>query len=74
MSILKILGKVGAVAAGGAALFLAGKSGLGESLFSSKEDGVETDDLEATLQPTPTETEDVIETPEVETTEQEGSD
>lgn len=55
MSILKVLGKIGAVAAGGAALFLAGKSGLGESLFNGKDD-VDTNDLEQGLQPTPTET------------------
>ena len=55
MNIIKILSKVGAVAAGGAALFLAGKSGLGESLFNGKDD-VDTNDLEQGLQPTPTET------------------
>ena len=70
MSILKILGKVGAVAAGGAALFLAGKSGLGESLFNGKED-IATDDLEDTLQPT--ETTEETETVDT-TTEQEASD
>lgn len=69
MSILKILGKVGAVAAGGAALFLAGKSGLGESLFNGK-DSV---DLEQGLQPTPTE-ETVTETVEETTAQEEDSE
>ena len=72
MSILKVIGKIGAVAAGGAALFLAGKSGLGESLFNSK-DEVSTDDLEQGLQLTTTE--DIVEElSTVETTETEGSD
>lgn len=46
MKILKVLGQVGAVAAAGVGLILAGKSGFGSDLFSSKdEDGVATDDL-----------------------------
>ena len=45
MSILKVIGKIGAIAAGGAALILAGKSELGSSLFSNKDGGVDTDDL-----------------------------
>lgn len=75
MSILKIVGKIGAVAAGGAALFLAGKSGLGESLFTGSKD-VDTDDLEQGLQPTPTETETTEEPTVVEetTATEEGSD
>lgn len=66
MSILKVIGKIGAIAAGGAALILAGKSELGSSLFSNKEGGVDTDDL--TGVPIPEQTE---ETPEVETEVQE---
>lgn len=75
MNFRKIVGKIGAVAAGCAALFLAGKSGLGESLFNGK-DSVDTDDLEQGLQPTePTEmTEETTETETVDTTATEGSD
>lgn len=72
MNILKIVGKIGAIAAGGAALFLAGKSGLGESLFNGK-DSVDTDDLEQGLQPTPTE-ETVTETVEETTAQEEDSE
>jgi hypothetical protein len=65
MKILNILGKVGAAAAAVAGLVLAGKTGFGENLFSSKdEDGVATDDL--TNPEVPEETSEVVE--EVETT------
>lgn len=72
MSILKIAGKVCAGLLGAGALIVAGKSGLGESLFSGKDD-VDTSDLEKDLAPTPAD--DIVETPEmVDTTETEGSD
>lgn len=68
MNILKTLGKIGAVAAAGVGLILAGKSELGSSLFSNKEGGVDTDDL--TDVPIPEQTEEE-ETAEVETEVQE---
>lgn len=56
MKILKVLGQVGAAAAAIGGLILAGKSGFGSDLFSSKETGPETDDL--TDVPIPEQTEE----------------
>lgn len=73
MGLLKVIGKIGAIAAGGAALILAGKSELGSSLFSNKDGGVDTDDL--TGVPIPEQTEgqapEVVEEEEVQEEEEE---
>jgi hypothetical protein len=47
MKVLNIIGKVGALAAAGVGLVLAGKTGFGSDLFSNKDadDTLPTDDL-----------------------------
>ena len=69
MKVLNILGKVGAAAAAIGGLVLAGKTGFGSDLFSSKDTGPDTDDLTQPVMPEQTEEE----APEVveETTEEE---
>ena len=71
MKLLKVLGQVGAAAAAVGGLILAGKTGFGSDLFSSKETGPDTDDLtEVPVMPEETETTEV-ETEEVQETEEE---
>ena len=60
MKLLKVLGQVGAAAAAVGGLILAGKTGFGSDLFSSKETGPDTDDLtEVPVMPEETETTEV---------------
>jgi hypothetical protein len=62
MKILNILGKVGAIAAAGVGLVLAGKSGFGSDLFQSKDEDNNTDDLQQVPVPEQTEvTTEVVE-------------
>lgn len=67
MKLLNVIGKIGAAAAAIGGLVLAGKTGFGSDLFSSKDDGVATDDLTQPVMPEQTETTEV----ETETTAEE---
>lgn len=55
MKILNVIGKIGAVAAAGVGLVLAGKTGFGSDLFSSKGEDINTDDLQQVPVPEQTE-------------------